>query len=402
METLRLRRVQDINLENKKILMRVDYNVPIKEGKVSDDTRILETLPTLQHLLKAKAKIILISHLGRPKGKDDKKCSLKPVVQILEKLLQQPIRFLPDCIGQEVSQAAQSLKPGEVTLLENLRFYPQEEDNNDEFAKNLAKLGEFFVQEAFGTLHRAHASTAGIPKYLPSAIGFLIQKELQFLDRALNAPERPFLAIVGGAKVSDKIGVLLKLVEKTDVLIIGGGMAYTFLAAQGISIGNSILEKDKTDQAQEIIEKAYAKGVQCLLPADHLIAQKADAQSPTKIAESMAIPEGWMGVDIGPHSMDLFRDEIKAAKTIFWNGPLGIFEIPPFDQGTIQIAKAMEEATQNGAITVVGGGDSLAALKAAGVAEKGITHRSTGGGASLELIEGKNLPGLAALTQQKN
>ncbi|MBI4055598.1 MAG: phosphoglycerate kinase [Elusimicrobia bacterium] len=400
MEPLRLRRIQDLDLQGKRVLVRVDYNVPLHTGKVMDATRVQKTIPTLEHLLKANARIVLISHLGRPNGKSQKACSLAPVVPCLQALLNRPVHFLPDCLGEETLQRVLRLKPGEIVLLENLRFYPEEEKNAPQFAKRLSQYGEVFIQEAFGTLHRAHASTVGIPKYLGGAIGFLVQKELQFLDRTLNAPERPFLAIVGGVKVSDKIQVIRKMIERVDTLIIGGAMSYTFLESQGVSIGESPCEKDQLDLAQDIVQQTYSKGIQCLLPADHLIAESTRPDAKTKVAESMAIPPGWIGVDIGPHSIQLFSEEIAAAKTIFWNGPLGIFEIPSFAQGTLSVAKAIAEAADQGAISIVGGGDSLAAVRQAGVQER-ITHCSTGGGASLELLEGKALPGLAALAQVK-
>lgn len=393
---LKVKRLQDLSLKNKRVLLRVDYNVPIKNGKVGDVSRIRETLPTLKHLIEAGAKIALVSHLGRPKGKPDPKYSLKPVVAELEKLLGAPVAFCGDCVGGAAEKAVSSLKPGGVVLLENLRFHAGEEANDPDFAKALSRLGDFFVQDAFGALHRAHASTAGVPKILPGSIGFLVQKELEFLDRVMGNPTRPFLAIIGGAKVSDKLGVLTKLLDRLDGLVIGGGMAYTFLAAQGISIGKSLLEKDKVQQAQEVVEKAYAKKVECLLPADHLAVKEIKPDVKTTVTQAMAIPADLIGVDIGPHTIEFFTEEIGKANTIFWNGPMGIFEIDAFAQGSLAIAQAMAEATKRGAITIVGGGDSLAVLAKAGLAGQ-MTHCSTGGGASLELLEGKILPGLQAL-----
>lgn len=397
---LKLRRIQDMDVRGKRVLVRVDYNVPLKDGNVSDATRIQETLPTLKHLLQAGARVVLISHLGRPKGAPEAKYSLKPVAAELEKLLGAKVAFAPDCVGPEAEEAVAKLKEGEVALLENLRFHAGEEKNDADFAKRLSKHGDLFIQDAFGALHRAHASTAGIPKTLPGAIGFLVQKELEFLDRVIGNPERPFLAILGGAKVSDKIGVIHKLLERVDTLVIGGGMAYTFMQAQGMSIGRSLLEKEKVADAQQIIEKAYNKGVECLLPADHLVVSEIKADAKAEETQGMAIPQDKIGVDIGPRSIEFFGEEIRTARTIFWNGPMGIFEMDAFAKGTMAIAEQMARATPSGATTIVGGGDSLAALNKAGVADQ-ITHCSTGGGASLELLEGKVLPGLLALSQGK-
>lgn len=393
---LKLKRLQDITVKNKRVLMRVDFNVPMKGGKVEDDRRIAETLPTLELLINGGAKVVLIAHLGRPKGKPEPKYSLKPIAETLEKLLKRPVAFSPDCVGPAAEKAVAALKPGGVILMENLRFYPGEEANDKEFAKNLSRLGEVFVQEAFGALHRAHASTAGVPKLLPGVIGLLVQKELEFLDRVIGNPTRPFLAIIGGAKVSDKLGVMMKLLDRIDSLVIGGGMAYTFLCAQGISIGKSLLEKDRVTEAQGIIEKAYAKKVECLLPADHVTVREIKPDAPTIVTQAMAIPPDLIGVDIGPNSIEFFTEEISKAKTIFWNGPMGIFELPAFAKGSLAIAQAMAEATKRGVTTIVGGGDSLAVLAKAGLADQ-MSHCSTGGGASLELLEGKVLPGLSAL-----
>ncbi len=393
---LKLKKLQDVNVKGKRVLLRVDYNVPMKGDHIEDDSRIRESLPTLKHLIENGARVAVIAHFGRPKGKPDPKYSLKPVVPGVEKALGKPVSFVPDCVGAAAEKAVAALKPGSVALLENLRFHAGEEGNDPEFAKGLAKLGDVFVQDAFGALHRAHASTAGVPKTLPGCIGFLVQKELEFLDRAMGNPTRPFLAVVGGAKVSDKLGVLSKLLDRVDALVIGGGMAYTFLAAQGISIGKSLLEKDKLKEAQAVVEKAYSKKVECLLPADHLCVREIKPDAETTVTQAMAIPEGLIGVDIGPHTVQFFTEEIAKAKTIFWNGPMGIFEIAAFAQGSLAVAKAMAEATSRGATTIVGGGDSLAVLAKAGLEGK-MSHCSTGGGASLELLEGKVLPGLAAL-----
>lgn len=393
---LRLKRIQDVNVKGKRVLLRVDYNVPIKGGKIEDNARIRESLPTLNHLVSAGAKVAVISHFGRPKGKPDPKYTLAPVAEELQKLLKAPVAFVPECVGAPAEKAVAALKPGGVALLENLRFHAGEEANDPDFAKALSRLGDVFVQDAFGALHRAHASTAGVPKLLPSSIGFLVQKELEFLDRVLGNPARPFLAVIGGAKVSDKLGVLTKLLDRLDALVIGGGMAYTFLSAQGISIGKSLLEKDKLQEAQAVIEKAYSKKVECLLPADHLCVREIKPDAQTTTTQAMAIPADLIGVDIGPHTIEFFTEEIAKAKTIFWNGPMGIFEIPAFAKGSEAVAKAMAEATKNGAVTVVGGGDSLSVLAKTGLAGQ-MSHCSTGGGASLELLEGKVLPGLAAL-----
>lgn len=396
-QAMKLKRLQELEIADKRVLVRVDYNVPLASGKVTDATRIRETLPTLQHLLKAGARPVLISHLGRPKGAPNPKFSLKPVAEELERLLGAPVRFAEDCVGEKAQSVVKSLKAGEVALLENLRYHAEEEANDSGFSKSLAALGEVFVQDAFGALHRAHASTAGVPRHLPGAIGLLVQKELEFLDRVIGNPERPFLAILGGAKVSDKIKVILRLLDRVDTLLIGGGMAYTFLHAQGMSIGKSLLEPARVQDAQKVIEKAYAKSVECLLPADHLTVKELKEDSETLVSQGMAVPEGRIGVDIGPRAIELFVEKISEAKTIFWNGPMGVFEMEPFAKGSAAVANAMAEATENGATTIVGGGDSLAVLTKLGLQEK-MTHCSTGGGASLEFLEGKVLPGLSALS----
>ncbi len=393
---LKLKRLQDMTFKGKRALTRVDYNVPMKGGRIEDDARIRETLKTLDALISGGAKVVLIAHLGRPKGKVEPKYSLKPVAEELSKLLKKPVAFASDCVGPVADKAVAALKPGEVLLLENLRFHAEEEANDPAFAKALAKHGDLFIQDAFGALHRAHASTAGVTKHLPGAIGYLVQKELEFLDRAIGNPARPFLAIIGGAKVSDKLAVLDKLLERVDALLIGGGMAYTFLAAQGINIGKSLLEKDQVEAAKTVIEKAYNKKVECLLPADHLAVREIGPDAEVTVTQAMSIPPDLIGVDIGPHTVEFFTEQVAKAKTIFWNGPMGIFEMPAFSKGSFAVAEAMAEATKNGATTIVGGGDSLSVLKKAGLADK-MSHCSTGGGASLELLEGKVLPGLAAL-----
>jgi phosphoglycerate kinase len=397
MGALKCRKLQEVDVKGRHVLVRVDYNVPLDGTKVVDATRIRETLPTLKHLTEAGAKVALIAHLGRPKGQPTEKFSLKPVADTLADLLKVNVRFAADCVGTVADDTVAGLKDGEVALLENLRFHSGEESNDPEFAKQLAKHGEIFVQDAFGALHRSHASTAGVPQNIPGSIGFLVQKELEFLDRVVGNPVRPFLAILGGAKVSDKIKVIHRLLDRVDTFLIGGGMAYTFMHAQGVSIGKSLLEKDCVGDAQEIIEKAYAKGVELLLPADHLCAEEFKADSKVHPSQGMAIPEALIGVDIGPRSIQLFAEKIAEAKTVFWNGPMGVFEMEPFAKGSLAVAQAMAEGTEGGATTIVGGGDSLALIHKAELNGK-MTHCSTGGGASLELLEGKMLPGLAALS----
>ncbi|MDD5208115.1 MAG: phosphoglycerate kinase [Elusimicrobiales bacterium] len=397
---LKLAKVQDAHLKDKNVLVRVDYNVPIKDGVIKDDTRIRETMKTVKLLLEGNCRVVLMAHLGRPKGKPEPKYSLQPVVAALEKLAGVKVHFASDCVGPEADKVVAAAKKGEIVLLENLRYHAEEEKNDEKFAKLLAKHGEFFVQEAFGALHRAHASTAAIAKFLPGAIGFLVQKELEYLDKTMVSPVRPFLAIIGGAKVSDKISVLYSLIEKVDTLIIGGGMAYTFLAAQNTNIGNSLLEADKVEDAKNIILKAHRNNVEMLLPADHRVVQEIKPDAKVDVTQAMAVPDGWIGVDIGPRTELLFADKIKAAKTIFWNGPVGIFETPAFASGSITVANAMAQATRHGATTILGGGDTLSVLKTAKVKAENISHCSTGGGASLEFIEGKQLPGLVALSQK--
>ncbi|PIU17696.1 MAG: phosphoglycerate kinase [Elusimicrobia bacterium CG08_land_8_20_14_0_20_59_10] len=397
---LKLAKVQDAQLKDKNVLVRVDYNVPLKDGVITDDTRIRGTMKTVKLLLEGNCRVVLMAHLGRPKGKAEPRYSLKPVAARLAELSGVKVHFAPDCVGPEADKVVAAAKKGEIVLLENLRYHAAEEKNDEAFAKQLAKHGEFFVQEAFGALHRAHASTAAIAGHLPGAIGFLVQKELEYLDKTMVNPVRPFLAIIGGAKVADKISVLYSLIEKVDTLIIGGGMAYTFLAAQNTNIGNSLLEADKVEEAKNIILKAHRNNVEMLLPADHRIVTGIKPDATVEVTQAMAVPDGWTGVDIGPRTELLFADKIKAAKTIFWNGPVGIFETPAFAGGSITVAHAMAQATRSGAATILGGGDTLAVLKTAKVKPENISHCSTGGGASLEFIEGKQLPGLVALSQK--
>lgn len=397
---LKLAKVQDAKLQDKNIVVRVDYNVPIKDGVIKDDTRIRGTMKTLKLLLEGKNRVVLMAHMGRPKGKVDPKYTLKPVADRLAELSGAKVHFAPDCVGPEADKVVDAAKKGEIVLLENLRYHAEEEKNDEAFAKKLARHGEFFVQDAFGALHRAHASTAAIASHLPGSIGFLVQKELEYLDKAMVSPVRPFLAIIGGAKVVDKIAVLYSLIEKVDTLIIGGGMAYTFLAAQNTNIGNSLLEADKVDEAKKIILKAHRNNVELLLPADHRVVEEIKPDAKVDVTQAMAVPDGWTGVDIGPRSEMLFTDKIKGAKTIFWNGPVGIFETPAFASGSIAVASAMASATRAGSTTILGGGDTLSVLKTAKVKSENISHCSTGGGASLEFVEGKQLPGLVALSQK--
>lgn len=378
-------------VQNKKVLVRVDYNVPIKDGQVSDDTRIRESLPTLKKLLEQKASVILCSHLGRPKGAVNLKYSLEPVAKKLEQLLGGKVSFAKDCVGPEARNVVSKIQPSQVALLENLRFHPEEEKNAEPFAKELAGLADYFVQDAFGAVHRAHASTSGVAKFLPNAAGFLLQKEIQVLGKLLTNPEKPFVTILGGAKVSDKIEVIQNLLKKADSVIIGGGMSYTFLKAKGAKIGKSLLEEDKVELAKSLLSNPKLQ-----IPVDHVITEKIESGAKTQITSDENIPDGWIGVDIGPKTAQRIAETVSKAKTIFWNGPVGIFEIPEFSQGTLSCAKAIAAATQKGAFSVVGGGDSIAAINQSGMAKQ-ISHISTGGGASLEFLEGKSLPGVEAL-----
>lgn len=392
--------VKDINLKDKKVLVRVDYNVPINDkGEVDDDTRIKESLPTLKYLLDQNCSLVLMSHLGRPKGKVDPKYSLKPVANRLESLLGKKVVMADGIVDEATKNKVKNLKNGEVLLLENIRFDPREEKNDDGFAMEIVSMvgsDAIFVQDAFGSVHRAHASTYAVAKLLPAVAGFLLEKEITYFEKILTSPERPFVAILGGAKVSDKIGVIDNLLNKVDAIIIGGAMAYTFLLARDISVGNSLVEKDKVGLAKQLLKKAEERKINLFLPIDHLLATKVDKDAQTKECTVVDIPEGFIGVDIGKNSIDRIATIIKSAKTIVWNGPMGVFEIEKFQEGTKQVALLVAQATQNGAITVVGGGDSVSAVKKFGVADK-ISHISTGGGASLELLEGKVLPGIDVL-----
>lgn len=391
--------VRDVDIKNKKVLMRADFNVPLDEsGNITNDKRIQAAVPTINYIIEQSgASLVLMSHLGRPKGKAIPSMSLASVAKRLSEALGREVKFVSECVGPDAEQAAASLKGGEILLLENLRFHPEEEKNDPEFAKKLSKMGEVFVQDAFGTVHRAHASTVGITKYAGvSCMGFLVEKEIKFLGEAMKNPARPFVAIIGGAKVSDKIAILENLADKVDALVIGGAMAYTFMLNKKIGVGLSLVEKDKVAMAGAILEKALASKCRVLLPIDHIIAQKIEKGAEHKTTDGVEIPDGWMGVDIGPSSVARLAPVITGAKTILWNGPLGVFEIDEFSKGTVEVAKLVASATQKGAVSIVGGGDSVSAVKKAGL-DKKISHISTGGGASLEFLEGKELPGIAVL-----
>lgn len=390
--------IEDINVAGKKLLVRCDFNVPLDGDRITDENRLLGALPTLKYLIEKGGKLILTSHLGKPKG-PDAKFSLAPVAKRLSVLLGKEVKFAADdtVVGENAKKAVAEMKDGDVVLLENTRFRAEESKNGEEFSKELASLADIYVNDAFGSAHRAHSSTEGVTKFLDTAVaGFLINKELKFLGEAVNNPVRPFVAILGGAKVSDKINVINSLLDKVDTLIIGGGMAYTFLKSEGYTVGTSLLEEDKVDYAKEMIEKAKAKGVELLLPVDNVVADKFSKDASPVITDDQNIPDGFMGLDIGPKTSKLYADAIKDAKTVVWNGPMGVFEFENFAKGTIKVAEAMAESD---ATTVIGGGDSAAAVNILGFGEK-MTHISTGGGASLEFLEGKELPGIAALNDK--
>lgn len=390
--------IRDLDLRGKRVFIRVDFNVPLAEGKVSEDTRMRETLPTLRLAIDRGARLVLASHLGRPKGKPDPKYSLAPVAAHLRELLGKPVEFAADCVGAEAETKSKALRDGDVLLLENVRYHPEEEANDPEFSRKLAALCDgLFVCDAFGSAHRAHASVVGITKFVKqAAAGLLMEKELAYLGKAISNPDRPFLAILGGAKVSDKIEVVQNLMKLADAMLIGGAMAYTFLKSQGHPIGKSLVEDDKLDLARGLLEEAKKKNFRLLLPVDHVLAE-SPASTVTKTAGIESTPDGWMGLDIGPETIREYTREISKAKTIVWNGPLGMFEKPAFAHGTLEIARAVAAATKSGATTIIGGGDSVAAVEQAGVASQ-VSHISTGGGASLEFLAGEKLPGVEALT----
>jgi phosphoglycerate kinase len=386
--------LRDVDVSGRRVLVRVDFNVPLENGAVADDTRIRAALPTIQHLIEHGAKTILCSHLGRPQGKPDPRYSLRPVAERLSQLLQRPVQMAPDCVGPQVEALVAALRPGAVLLLENLRFHAEEEANEELFAHALASLGEVYVNDAFGAAHRAHASTVGVAACLPAVAGFLMEKELTFLGQALMAPARPFVAILGGAKVSDKIALIDNLLDKVDTLLIGGGMANTFLKAQGKEVGDSLVEDDKLEVARELLHKGGAK---LALPVDVVIADRFDADAQRRVVTVEAVPAGWRILDIGPQTVGHFTGCLRGARTVVWNGPMGVFELAPFAEGTFAVARALADLA--GATTIIGGGDSAAAVEQAGVAGQ-MMHISTGGGASLEFLEGKELPGVAVLQER--
>ncbi len=393
---LRKKTLKDVDFKNKRVLARVDFNVPMKDGKITDDKRIRAALPTIQYLIEQNAKVILASHFGRPNGEVKEELRLDPIATRLSELLSIKVRKINDCIGDEPKKAIEEMNFGEVLLLENTRFYKEEKKNNPEFAKSLAKLADVYVNDAFGAAHRAHASTAGIAEYLPSCAGFLMEKELEALGKVVRNPIRPFTAIIGGAKVSDKIGVIENLLNIVDSLIIGGGMANTFLKAQGYETGKSLVEEDKVELAKELIKKADEKGIELVLPVDVVAASAFSEDADKKVVPVSAIPEDWQALDVGPESVEIFSAVVAKSKTVVWNGPMGVFEMEPFAHGTYSIAKALAEGDVN---SIIGGGDSAAAVAQAGLEDK-MTHVSTGGGASLEFLEGKELPGIAVLSER--
>jgi len=382
--------IKDIDVKGKRVLVRVDFNVPLKDGKVSDDTRIIAALPTINYLTEKGAAVILCSHLGRPKGEPDPAYSLEPVAEYLQRLVKNKVIFSKECIGMDAKKAAEALQAGEILVLENTRFYPGETKNDDEMARQLAELADVYVNDAFGSAHRAHASTVGVTRYLPAVAGFLMEKEIQFLDQAIENPKRPFVAILGGAKISDKIGVIKNLLSKADTVLIGGGMANTFFKSQGYPVGDSLVEDEVLDTARDLIKVG---GPKLRLPVDVVIADRFENEASTQIIKTSPVPDGWRILDIGPQTIENYRKVISTAGTVVWNGPMGVFEMPNFAKGTFEVAKAVAESK---AISIIGGGDSAAAIQQSGLADK-ITHISTGGGASLEMLEGIQLPGLIAL-----
>lgn len=392
--------IKDVDLKGKKVFCRVDYNVPFDENmNITNDTRILATVPTVTYLLEQGAAVILACHIGRPSEAREDKFSTKHILKCLSEVFKQDVKWAPDCVGPEAEKAAAELKPGEILLLENLRYHKEEKKNDPEFAKQLASLADIAVNDAFGVSHRAHAANVGIAQYIESVAGFLMEKEINFIGKTLEAPQRPFVAIIGGAKVSDKIGVISNMIDKVDTIIIGGGMAHTFDAAKGLPIGKSLCEKDKFEEALAQLDKAQKKGVKVVLPVDLRVADKFAPDANVQIVDVDKVPEDWEALDSGPKTSELYTEALKGAKTVIWNGPMGVFEFDAFANGTLAVAKAVAEATKNGAISIVGGGDSIAALKKTGLSDQ-ISHISTGGGATLEFLEGKVLPGIAAIADK--
>lgn len=399
---MRKKTLRDVSCAGRRVLMRVDFNVPqAKDGRITDDTRVRAALPSIEYVVAQGGSVVLMSHLGRPKGKKDPAYTLRPVADLLGDLVKHPVKFANDCIGEAVEAKASALKPGEILLLENLRYYPNEEANDPAFAEKLSKFGDLYANDAFGTAHRAHASTQGVTRYFRENVaGFLMEKELEALEGLLGSPARPFVAILGGAKVSGKLDLVKNLLGRVDRVLIGGGMAFTFFKAAGLEIGKSLVDDELVPMCRELMEGAdRGSGKRIFLPVDCVVSQDASGAAPVKSVSTGDIPEEWAGYDIGDKTVELFRDEIAGAKTVFWNGPMGVFEVPQFANGTKRIARAMAEATAKGVTTVVGGGDSVAALNQAGLSAK-VSHVSTGGGASLELLEGKKLPGVEALTDR--
>lgn len=395
---MKIKRVDEIELKGKKVFLRVDFNIPLgQDNEVTDDTRIIYSLPTINYIIQNGGKLIIASHLGRPKGKSDPKFSLLPVAKRLSELLGKDVGLAPDCVGEEVRKRVESLKEGEVLILENLRFHEEEEKNDYEFSKSLASLCEVYINDAFGAAHRAHASVEGITHHVKQiGAGFLMIKEIESLERAIINPERPYISILGGAKIYDKIGVIKNLINKVDALLIGGGMAYTFLKAKGVKVGKSIVEDDKISLSLGIIEEATKGKTRLVLPSDHIAAEKIKEDAKRKVVKNEEIPEDWICLDIGPETIKIFSEKIRSAKTIFWNGPMGVFEVEPFSYGSISIAK---EIANSKAFSIIGGGDTIAVVNKAGISDR-ISHISTGGGASLEFIEGRRLPGIEALRRE--